>query len=48
MDGSVVVLYVNDDIAFSNRIYNVYGKNWGLYGEYGEVSFEQVQAEYTD
>lgn len=48
MDGSVVVLYVNDEIAFSNRVYNAYDRKWGLYAEYGEVTFGQIQANYTN
>jgi beta-fructofuranosidase len=48
VDGSVVVLYVNDEIAFSNRVYNAYDSNWGLYAEYGEVTFYKVQVNYTN
>jgi len=46
LDGSVVVLYVNDEIAFSNRVYNIFGANWGLYTEYGEVNFDNIQVNY--
>ncbi|MCM4155458.1 glycoside hydrolase family 32 protein [Gramella sp. AN32] len=48
MDESVVVLYVNDEIAFSNRVYNAYDSNWGLYAEYGEVTFDKIQVNFTN
>lgn len=38
----VSVLYINNQIAFSNRLYNVSGKNWGIYSDSGQVEFSNI------
>ncbi len=43
IEGSIAVLYLNGEVALSNRIYNIYGSAWGIYGEYGLADFSNLQ-----
>ena len=42
LSNDIAVLYINDEIAFSNRIYNISGKNWSIFSTDGN------QASYTN
>ena len=43
IDGSVAVLYLNDEVALSSRVYNIYESTWGLYGEFGSIDFGNIK-----
>ncbi len=38
----VCVIYVNDTIAFSNRLYNTSGKQWAIYSNNAKVEFSNI------
>ncbi|WP_051201308.1 glycoside hydrolase family 32 protein [Christiangramia portivictoriae] len=42
VEDSVAVLYLNGEVALSNRIYNIYDSAWGLYGEFGLTDFGNI------
>ncbi|MAM19169.1 MAG: glycoside hydrolase family 32 protein [Christiangramia sp.] len=43
IDGSVAVLYLNDEVALSSRIYGIYESPWGIYGEFASSEFGDIQ-----
>ncbi len=45
MENEIVILYVDDTKALSNRIYkSVGGMNWGIYASGADVTFEDIRA----
>ncbi|PKQ45365.1 glycoside hydrolase family 32 protein [Confluentibacter flavum] len=36
------VVYINDQLAFSNRLYGTIGKKWGIYANTGKVVFSNI------
>ena len=43
IENSVCVLYVNDKITFTNRIYAMNQNAWGIMSNNGEVTFSNVK-----
>ena len=43
IEDSVVVVYVNDEIALSNRLYDHKGRGLALFADHGSVSFTHVE-----
>ena len=42
MNEDVCVVYINDQLAFSNRLYGSIGKKWGIYADTGKVVFSNI------
>ncbi len=38
----VCVVYINNQLAFSNRLYGTIGKKWGIYADTGKVVFSNI------
>ncbi len=43
IDGSVCVVYLNDEIALSSRIYSLDNNFWGIYTDKGNVEFKDIR-----
>lgn len=43
IENSMVVIYVNELVALSSRIYRVRGNHWGIYAEKSDVSFKNIK-----
>lgn len=48
IDGSVAVLYINDEVALSSRIYNIYDSGWGFYAEFDTAEFNEIEISHKD
>jgi beta-fructofuranosidase len=44
IDGSVCVVYINDKVALTSRIYSLQNNLWGLFASKGGVEFKNVQS----
>lgn len=42
-EGTVCVVYINDQVALTSRIYSMPGNFWGLFAEKGTVRFDHLQ-----
>ena len=42
IDDSVVVIYVNDEIVLSSRMFLVQGSEWGIFSIDNDVIFENI------
>lgn len=42
-DESVLTLYINDDLCYTNRIYSMVGYNWGLECYQGSISVTDIE-----
>lgn len=42
IENSVYVIYINNEIAFSNRIYKMNQNPWGIFADNGEVLFQNL------
>lgn len=42
-ENSVCVIYINDEIAFTNRIYKMNQNSWAVFADNGEVSFSDLK-----
>ncbi|SCW80818.1 beta-fructofuranosidase [Lachnospiraceae bacterium C10] len=43
ISGGVVVMYVNDEVAFTTRMYLSQGMPWGMFGMNSKVTFDKVK-----
>lgn len=43
IDGSVCVVYVNNQVALTSRIYALNNNQWGLYASKGNIIFKNIQ-----
>ncbi len=43
IDGSVCVIYVDDKVALTSRIYSINNNLWGLFANKGSVEFKNIQ-----
>lgn len=46
VENSVVVVYINDRVALSNRIYKGTNTNWGIFADYGDATFSNISVTY--
>ena len=42
-ENSVCVIYINDEIAFTNRIYKMNQNPWAIFADNGEVTFSDLK-----
>ena len=42
MEGSVCVVYINDQVALTSRIYSMNNRFWGLFARKGSVRFKDI------
>lgn len=43
IENSICVVYVNHQIAFTNRIYAMNGNPWGIFADNGKVEFKNLK-----
>lgn len=43
VENSIVVVYVNDKVALSSRVYKANGTHWGIYSDNSDVTFENFK-----
>ncbi len=48
VDGNVLSLYINDEVAFSTRIYCMQGKQWGVFSVGTPIEIENLKISYDD
>lgn len=46
VENSVVVVYVNDQVALTNRIYKASNTSWGIFSDYSDVNFSNLTVTY--
>ncbi|RYY37527.1 MAG: DUF4975 domain-containing protein [Sphingobacteriaceae bacterium] len=46
IENSMVVVYINNQVAFSNRIYKATGTNWGIFTDNSDVTFSNIVVKY--
>lgn len=42
VEHSVVVVYINDQVAFTNRIYRAPNTNWGIFVDHSDATFSNI------
>jgi len=42
VENSVVVAYINDQVAFTNRIYKASNTSWGIFSDHSDVTFSNI------
>ncbi|MEQ9302911.1 MAG: GH32 C-terminal domain-containing protein, partial [Marinoscillum sp.] len=43
LENSMVVVYINDEVALSSRIYRAPGTNWGVFADHSDVTFSNIE-----
>lgn len=43
IENSMVVVYINDEVALSSRIYRAPGTNWGIFADHSDVTFTNIE-----
>lgn len=43
ISNNVCAMYINDNVAFTNRIYNIAGNRWGFFNEQGTSTISNLQ-----
>ena len=43
VENSMVVVYINDVVALSSRIYRASGTNWGIFTDHSDVTFSDIE-----
>ena len=46
LENSMLVVYIDDKIALSSRVYRALGNHWGIYSDQSEVLFENLKVTY--